>query len=325
MGLNIVSTGTALATGSVPVGWSAYPALTTLKDAFLCGTDAATTRKNLAGGRTDATITNMANAVVTASITSNVMTVTAVTSGTIWIGMEFGGRFVTALGTGTGGTGTYTVSSGVDVASGTITLTPYHAGFATFGGSANISTGNVMTMATAESEVTNPTRMGLVRHLSPVSSSSDWRGIMGRYNNVTSGLHLFSTAATAVNGAALSQIGTGIQAPPNATFQFVAARYNTTEGKLYSYFGRDGIIYPTANVTVSAVRNAGALVIGAQSNVGTNNPSLDIAWTAQHSEIGTETGAANDVAAGDAAIREVMRKIYIYQRSLATAAGLTVA
>lgn len=325
MGLNIVSPGTSLSSGTVPVGWANYPALTTLKDAFLLGTDAATTRKNRAGGRTDATITNMANAVVTASITSNVMTVTAVTSGTIWIGMEFSGRFVTALGTGTGGTGTYTVSSGVDVSSGTITLTPYHTGWATFGGSANLSTGNVMTMATAENEVTNPTRMGLVRHLSPVVSSTDWRGIMGRYNSLTSGLHLFSTTATAVNGAALTQIGTGIQAPPNATFQFVAARYNTPEGKLYSYFGRDGIIYPAANVSVAAVRNAGSLVIGAQSNVGTNNPSLDIAWTAQHADIGLETGAVSDVAAGDAAIREVMRKIYLYQRALAQASGLTVA
>lgn len=60
------------------------------------------------------------NAEFTASITGATMTVTAVTSGTIKVGAKITGagladdRFVTALGTGVGGVGTYTVSGAGD-------------------------------------------------------------------------------------------------------------------------------------------------------------------------------------------------------------------
>lgn len=70
-------------------------------------------------------------AVFTASRATNQLTVTAMTSGTIYLGMELvtsGGanrEQVTALGTGTGGTGTYTVS-----ASGTIASTTWNGNFA---------------------------------------------------------------------------------------------------------------------------------------------------------------------------------------------------
>lgn len=56
-----------------------------------------------------------------------VMTVSAMTSGTIYLGMEItgtgvtAGTRITAFGTGTGGTGTYTVSASQEVASTTIT------------------------------------------------------------------------------------------------------------------------------------------------------------------------------------------------------------
>lgn len=56
-----------------------------------------------------------------------VMTVSAVTSGTIYLGMELtgtgvtAGTRITAFGTGTGGTGTYTVSASQEVVSTTIT------------------------------------------------------------------------------------------------------------------------------------------------------------------------------------------------------------
>lgn len=65
-------------------------------------------------------------ATVTAAIASNVMTVSAVTSGVVevgqqvWISGTYTGRVITALGTGTGGTGTYTISAGSDVGSGTV-------------------------------------------------------------------------------------------------------------------------------------------------------------------------------------------------------------
>lgn len=72
-------------------------------------------------------ITESTNAVVTGSISGTTLTVSAVTSGTLSIGVVLSGTGVTtgttitALGTGTGGTGTYTVSASQTVSSTTIT------------------------------------------------------------------------------------------------------------------------------------------------------------------------------------------------------------
>jgi hypothetical protein len=66
-------------------------------------------------------------AVVTGSIAGTTLTVSAVTSGTVYVGAQISGTGVTAgttitaLGTGTGGTGTYTVSTSQTVSSTTIT------------------------------------------------------------------------------------------------------------------------------------------------------------------------------------------------------------
>jgi hypothetical protein len=72
-------------------------------------------------------------AVVTASIAANVLTVTAVTSGTLAVGHSLRGTgvgfgtIITALGTGTGGTGTYTVSVSQTTSSTTVTSAlPYY-------------------------------------------------------------------------------------------------------------------------------------------------------------------------------------------------------
>jgi len=65
-------------------------------------------------------------AVITGSITTTTLTVTAVTSGTLYVGQTIQGAgvtvntMITALGTGTGGTGTYTVSTSQTVASKTL-------------------------------------------------------------------------------------------------------------------------------------------------------------------------------------------------------------
>lgn len=66
-------------------------------------------------------------AVVTGSISSTTLTVTAVTSGQLAVGQTLsgsgvtGGTTITALGTGVGGTGTYTVSASQTASSTTIT------------------------------------------------------------------------------------------------------------------------------------------------------------------------------------------------------------
>jgi hypothetical protein len=67
------------------------------------------------------------NSLFTASISGTTMTVSAVTSGQIGIGTEVAGgttsagTYVTALGTGTGGTGTYTVNNSQTVSSASMT------------------------------------------------------------------------------------------------------------------------------------------------------------------------------------------------------------
>lgn len=74
-----------------------------------------------------ATITDVSYALFTGSISTTTLTVSAVTSGTIKVGSTISGSGVTngttitALGTGTGGTGTYTVSASQTVSSTAIT------------------------------------------------------------------------------------------------------------------------------------------------------------------------------------------------------------
>lgn len=77
---------------------------------------------------TQGTSVSTATTSFTASISGTTMTVTAVASGTIAVGQVItgtgvtAGTVITALGTGTGGAGTYTVSASQTVASTTITI-----------------------------------------------------------------------------------------------------------------------------------------------------------------------------------------------------------
>ena len=76
-------------------------------------------------------IATYSTAVVTGSISGTTLTVTAVSSGTLRIGMILDtaasgvtpGTYITGFGTGAGGTGTYTVSTSQTVSSTTITAT----------------------------------------------------------------------------------------------------------------------------------------------------------------------------------------------------------
>jgi hypothetical protein len=79
----------------------------------------------------DAAGSTVGAASVTGSITGTTLTVTAVGSGTLVAGMEISGAnvapdtVITAFGTGTGGTGTYTVNNSQTASSGTITGQAY--------------------------------------------------------------------------------------------------------------------------------------------------------------------------------------------------------
>jgi hypothetical protein len=81
----------------------------------------------LAGRQVSAVVIDGAGAVFTGAISGTTLTVSAVASGTIYVGQVLSGSGVTAattitaLGTGTGGTGTYTVGTSQTAASTTIT------------------------------------------------------------------------------------------------------------------------------------------------------------------------------------------------------------
>jgi len=92
-------------------------------------------------------------AVVTGSISSTTMTVTAVTSGALAVGQPItgtgvaGGTVITALGTGTGGTGTYTVNYGQTVGSGTTLTSPVPTMTITAVTSGTVAVGQIVTGA----------------------------------------------------------------------------------------------------------------------------------------------------------------------------------
>ena len=112
--------------------------------------------ENLAAGSVLGKITRAANAaVVTGSIATTVLTVTAVTSGELAVGQTISGSGVTAgttitaLGTGTGGIGTYTVSASQTASSTSITATSAKA-------TAGTNTGNGVMGAITVSNAAKP-------------------------------------------------------------------------------------------------------------------------------------------------------------------------
>lgn len=299
-----------------PLGYADYPVQDSLKDLFYIGTDAATSRTNHVAGRSNATMGGMANAVVTGSITGNVMTVSAVTSGELWIGMELSGAgigagvTILALGTGTGGTGTYTVSSTPDIASTTITGTPYREGYAAFGGS---QATNRLTMATNDNEFTERTYIAVFRHEGPLDAgSSDWRAAIGVYNGVTNGMALFQNVATMGNGS-LRTVGIDIPTPPQPRFYFAAVTYEAATKTLKTYYGKDGSLFASGSYSDATGRVATGIpiAIGANNTIGANKRVMKMAMAAQHNA---------PLSQGDIA------KIYTYVRNrLVDDHGLDVA
>ncbi len=117
-------------------------------DPVLLGADAANNTDLVAG-----------TAVFTGSIAGTTLTVSAVSSGTVKVGQSLvgagiaGDTYISALGTGTGGTGTYTVSASFTIASEAISGVPYQSGPNMVGigvhtlvhaalGNGNVTTGN---------------------------------------------------------------------------------------------------------------------------------------------------------------------------------------
>ena len=134
---NLTTTGDLTTTGNLAIANLTATGNTTLGNA---STDTLTIAGSTAFIPNELSLNNAIsitrdNFSVTGSITATTLTVTAVSSGTIRVGMVItgtgvtAGTTITALGTGTGGTGTYTVSESQTVSSTTITGTTYDASF----------------------------------------------------------------------------------------------------------------------------------------------------------------------------------------------------
>lgn len=122
---------TAINTGSLSVGQSIfgtsvlYETIITALGTGTGGTGTYTisTSQTVASEQMNAA---SAGAIITGSISTTTLTVTAVASGVLYVGQAIqgagvtAGTIITALGTGTGGTGTYTVSNSQTVASRTL-------------------------------------------------------------------------------------------------------------------------------------------------------------------------------------------------------------
>jgi hypothetical protein len=137
VGGNLIVTGTASITGNLDITNLTTTGNTTLgnasSDTLTLTGSAASIPNELS--LNNAVAINRDNFSVTGSISATTLTVTAVSSGTIRVGMVITGTGVTAgttitvLGTGTGSTGTYTVSVSQTVSSTSITGTTYDSTF----------------------------------------------------------------------------------------------------------------------------------------------------------------------------------------------------
>lgn len=150
---------------------------------------------------TTITVTDAATtASVTGSISGTTLTVTAVSSGTLSVGMVLSGTNVVAgttiiaLGTGSGGTGTYLVSgNGQNVASTTITGVSNLNGFAGTSVKANhlirlsgfTNSGNNSIFKVASSTATTIVSSGLVNETAPTTARIKVVGFEGNSGDIT--------------------------------------------------------------------------------------------------------------------------------------------
>ncbi len=158
--------------------------------------------------------TAAANGVVTGSVSGTTMTVTAVTSGAIYVGAAVtgtgvtAGTLVSALGTGTGGSGTYTVSASQAVASTTLTCTP---GFGDATGADQVLASYSATISTynAGLNFSGVLASPLDRFTSLQGTINKWIGNGTAKYSTVDGLHLSKTMAQTTLPAAMAATWAG--------------------------------------------------------------------------------------------------------------------
>jgi hypothetical protein len=165
----------------------------------------------------------------------------------------------------------------VSTANGSVT---YNSGYASFGGA---PASNRIYMATTEAEFADRTFVAVMKHEGPLTSSNDWRQVVGGYNSQTSGMSLFQNVASFANGN-LRTAAIGVPTPPQTSFYLVAASYTSADKTLRTYYGSGGKAYASGLYTDTTAKAAAGipLSIGGNDNIGTNARVLDIAMVSQH-------------------------------------------
>lgn len=250
------------AISSIPTGWylcDGNNSTPDLRGKFLIG-----------AGSTAASVTGKAGASVTGSISGTTLTVTAVASG----GLVSVGDIVshssilqtatiTGLGSGTGGTGTYTLTYTGSTASftgsisgTTLTVTAVSAGTIING---QVLTGNSATSGTTISSQLTGTKGGIGTYVVSISQTRTSGDFTGTYTLASTTISILSTlmTVTAVASGSLSigqyLTGTGI------AFSTAISAFGTGSGNTGTY--TIGSAQYFASTTVSA--SAGTVTVGA--------------------------------------------------------------
>ena len=247
---------------SIPTGWNLCDGQNStpdLRGKFIIG-----------AGATDASVTAKAGASVTGSISGTTLTVSAVASG----GLVSVGDVVShasiletatisGLGTGTGGTGTYTLtytgstSSFTGSISGTtMTVTAIASGSIIVG---QVITGTDVTASTVVSSQISGTAGGIGTYTVSISQTRTSRALTGTYTLASTTLSILSTimTVTAVASGTLSigqfLTGTGV------AFSTTITAFGTGSGNTGTYTLSSAQYF--ASTTVSA--SAGTVTVGA--------------------------------------------------------------
>lgn len=213
---------------------------------------------------TDLAATGPTAAVVTASISGSTLTVTAVTSGVVAVGQQVTGAtvttgtYITALGTGTGGDGTYTVSQPQTVTSETLTMLTPTVTYDSIAGAFLIQSGTTGTSSTiGYGSGTISAGLMLTQATGAVTSQGAAAGVPATF--------MAGIVAQTTNWASFQTIFDPDNGSGNTQKQAFAAWVNST-GNRYVYLAEDADITPTES---TAATTSLGYILGQSNSSGT--------------------------------------------------------
>ncbi len=245
----------------------------------------------------------LGGAVFTGSISGTTLTVTAVTSGTLAIGQYVAGTDVaadtqiTALGTGTGGTGTYTVSS-PQTSSQTVASTSMYSGvrnLGSWGGSLGYSCSNANTPYTGLTGA----YIGL--------GMDEYGNFLNSGDNTASGIASATSGSNGGNSWGSGQVQSnriGLRGAGNVSWYWLNANYpslypstlsSSTQQSAVNNTCKTGYLWDYGSATSQAITSLSAsgttLTVGVPSVLGySSGDSVSIAGTI------TTTGASQAIS-----------------------------